>query len=63
MRRGKEEIGERRRKRERVHAGVFGGKIEITREIKRGNRRERKEDATEERRIKKLKEKEEIAEE
>ena len=33
--------------RERVRAGVFGGQIEITREIKRGNRRERKEDATE----------------
>ena len=30
-----------------MHAGVFGGKIEIARELKRGNRRERKEDATE----------------
>ena len=34
-----------------MRAGVFGEKVEIAREIKRGNRRERKEDATEERRI------------
>ena len=47
---GRERVGVRnseRGGRERVHAGIFEGKIEIAREIKRGNRRERKEDAAE----------------
>ena len=40
--------------------GIFGEKNEMAREIKRGSKRERKEDVVEERRIGKLKEKEEI---
>ena len=50
MRREKEEIRERRRKRECVR-GISGEKKnEITRKIKRRSRRERREDAAEEER-------------
>ena len=63
MRREKEEIRERRRKRESACKGYLEKKNEIAREINRRSRIERKEDAAEERRIGKLKEKEKMAEE
>ena len=52
MRRDKEEIRERRRKRECVH-GISGEKNEIMRKIKRRSRRERRKDAAKEERNRK----------